>query len=181
MKTMKEAVCILVLAWVLSSFIEQIGTGVFLSSFIGKQVAIYWLPALIFLLSCCISFTTGSSWAAFGIMIPITTNLILNTPDTSFLLPTMAAAISGAVFGDHCSPISDTTVLSAIGAGCNHMDHVITQLPYSLLCGLIALCGYIALGYTESYWLGGLATLLCFVVVIKVFFLMRYYSSRKAQ
>ncbi len=172
-KSMKIGVSILVMGWLLSSVIHQVGTGIFLSNIINNELSMHWIPALAFLCSCFISFSTGSSWASFGIMIPISASVIFNSPDLVFLIPTLAAAVSGAVFGDHCSPISDTTILSSLASGCNHMEHFITQLPYSLLCGGIALCGYLVLGLTQSGLLGALASLIAFIVVMILFYLFR--------
>ncbi|MBE8233077.1 MAG: hypothetical protein HAW67_05020, partial [Endozoicomonadaceae bacterium] len=172
-KSMYIGVSILVFGWLLSSVIHQVGTGIFLSQIINNTLSIHWVPALAFLSSCVISFSTGSSWAAFGIMIPISASIIFNSPDITLLIPTLAAAISGAVFGDHCSPISDTTILSSLASGCHHMEHFITQLPYSLICGVIALIGYITLGITASAWLAGLSCLLSFIAIIILLFV--YY------
>ena len=84
------------------------------------------------------------------------------------LLPALAAVLAGAVFGDHCSPISDTTILSSTGAGCNHMDHVTTQLPYALICAVMAAVGYVILGITGSVWIGLVGVIVILVVLFSV-------------
>ena len=84
------------------------------------------------------------------------------------LLPALAAVLAGAVFGDHCSPISDTTILSSTGAGCNHMDHVTTQLPYALISAAIAGAGYLVLGFTGSIWIGLLAVIIILIILFTV-------------
>lgn len=98
----------------------------------------------------------------FGIMLPIAAEIMVNT-DMALLLPALAAVLAGAVFGDHCSPISDTTVLSATGAGAHHIDHVLTQLPYALIAAFTALIGFFIIGITHSTWIALGITLILLV------------------
>ena len=177
-KAMLGAVIILLLAWLLVAVINRIGTGMYLSGFILGVIDIRFVPALAFLIASGIAFSTGSSWGSFGIMIPITANLAINGYDPSFFPSVMAATAAGAVFGDHCSPISDTTVLSSIGAGCHHMDHVITQLPYSLLAALASFIGYIVMGFSFSSTFGAIAALGAFALVIALLFLLKSINKR---
>lgn len=108
---------------------------------------------MLFILAGFMAFSTGTSWGAFGILLPIAGQIAVAT-DPSLLLPMMAAVLSGSVFGDHCSPISDTTILSAAGSGCHHIDHVTTQMPYTILAAAIAFLGYIAMGLSGSTIVG---------------------------
>src|SRR5699024_115497 len=112
-----------------------------------------FLPVIMFILAGFIAFSTGTSWGSFAILIPIA-GQIASATEIELLIPSIAAVLAGAVFGDHCSPISDTTILSSTGAGCNHIDHVTTQLPYALTSAVIAAVGYIVLGVTNSTLLG---------------------------
>ncbi|MFE5278647.1 Na+/H+ antiporter NhaC family protein, partial [Bacillus cereus] len=110
----------------------------------------------------------GTSWGSFGILLPIAGEIAVTT-DVTLLLPAMAAVLAGAVFGDHCSPISDTTILSSTGAGSNHLDHVLTQLPYAIISAVIAACGYILIGFTGSTLIGLAAITLLLVVFYFIF------------
>ncbi|WP_203363118.1 Na+/H+ antiporter NhaC family protein [Bacillus sp. REN10] len=152
-KSMLPAVYILFFAWTIVTLINQLGTGKYLASLVEKSnLDIAFLPFILFLVAGAMAFSTGTSWGSFGILLPIAGDIAAAT-DVSLILPAMAAVLAGAVFGDHCSPISDTTILSATGAGCNHIDHVITQIPYALLSAVLAAIGYLVLGFTGSAWI----------------------------
>ena len=158
-KVMFPVVMTLFLAWSLGTVIKQeVKTGVFIASLISQDFPIFMLPAIIFAFSCLTAFATGTSWGTFAIMIPICVPLAVAV-SPELLVPMIAAVLSGAIYGDHTSPISDTTILSSIGSGCYHMDHVATQAPYSGLVAFICFFGFIITGYT--YTLGtGFASLL---------------------
>ncbi len=170
MKSMVPAVVILIFAWALSGLIGQLGTGTFLGNVVAKsQLNTAFLPAMMFLVAGLIAFSTGTSWGSFGILLPIAGHVVAAT-DFSLLLPTMAAVLAGAVFGDHCSPISDTTILSSTGAGCNHIDHVVTQLPYAVTAAIITTVGYLIIGFTSNTIFGLLTIvtlLLLFTLTMK--------------
>ena len=108
---------------------------------------------LLFVLSGLMAFATGTSWGTFGIMLPIAGDMAAAT-ELAMMLPMMGAVLAGSVFGDHCSPISDTTILSSTGASCHHIDHVMTQLPYALLGAAISLIAYLVMGLTDSTLFG---------------------------
>lgn len=114
---------------------------------------------LVFILSGFMAFSTGSSWGTFGVLLPIAADIAAST-DITLMLPLLAAVLAGAIFGDHCSPISDTTILSSAGAGSHHVDHVMTQLPYALAVAAFTVVGYLVLGLTGSTVLGLLAAVL---------------------
>ncbi|MEI3614675.1 Na+/H+ antiporter NhaC family protein [Pseudogracilibacillus sp. SO30301A] len=154
MKAMLPAVIILVLAWTISDLIDQLGTGTYLADVVEKaNLPFALLPFIIFIIAGLIAFSTGTSWGAFALLLPIAGQIAAAT-HIELILPMLAAVLAGAVFGDHCSPISDTTILSATGSNCHHIDHVMTQLPYALIAAGIAGAGYLALGFTESVWIG---------------------------
>lgn len=176
LKAMMPAVLILIFAWGLTDLIDKLDTGHFLSDAVLKaNLPVAFLPAIMFVLAGLMAFSTGTSWGSFGILLPIAGKIMLDaSPD--MLLPALAAVLAGAVFGDHCSPISDTTILSSTGAGCNHIDHVSTQLPYALISAAVSVAGYIVLGITGSIWIGLLA-----VVVILVALFSVWIMREKAQ
>lgn len=168
LKAMVPAVLILAFAWALTDLIDKLDTGTFLSITVQKaNLPIAFLPVIMFVLAGLIAFSTGTSWGSFGILLPIAGTIMIEA-SPEMLLPALAAVLAGAVFGDHCSPISDTTILSSTGAGCNHIDHVTTQLPYALMSALIAGLGYIVLGITGSIWLG-LLSVVVFLIVLFVY------------
>lgn len=126
--SMVPAMLILCFAWTIGGIINQLGTGLFLATRVGQALNPVLYPVIMFILSCIIAFATGTSWGTFAIMIPIAVDFaVLLAPN--LLIGMIGAVLAGAVYGDHCSPISDTTILSSTGAGCNHIDHVSTQLP----------------------------------------------------
>ncbi|ART79134.1 Na+/H+ antiporter NhaC family protein [Oceanisphaera avium] len=164
-KGMLPAIYILLLAWTIAGLIGQLQTGQYLASLIQQSMPVFLLPAVLFLLAGLMAFATGTSWGTFGIMLPIAADMTMAI-DAQLLLAAMSAVMAGAVFGDHCSPISDTTILSSTGAACHHMDHVLTQLPYALSIALVSLVGYLALGYSGSSSVGFLAALGALAVVL---------------
>ncbi len=136
---------LMVLAFALSQVCYELNTGRYVASVAEQWMSVHWVPVIVFLISAFIAFSTGTSWGTFAIMIGIAMPLAetLGLP----LAPILAAALGGGIFGDHCSPISDTTILSSMASATDHIDHVQTQLPYAFLVGLISSLLYIALGY----------------------------------
>ena len=149
MKTLVITCVILICAWSLSSVIKELGTAKFLINYLSDSIPAFTLPSIIFVLGAIISFATGTSYGTMGILMPLAIPLAYSiNPDMSYVIVSTSAVLTGAIFGDHCSPISDTTILSSMGAGCNHIDHVRTQIPYSLFVGAITiLFGYIPAGF----------------------------------
>ncbi len=168
---MTPAIFILCLNWTFSGLCSEDYLN--LGGFIGQVVDVngdlaYFMPAICFLLSLGMSFTTGNSWGAFGIIIPIAIT-IMGTADMALVAITVAAILSGAVSGDHASPIADTTILSSAGAQCNHIEHVNTQLPYVAVVSACTFVGYLAGGLLDSGWLGlgaGIAALTAVMIYI---------------
>lgn len=170
---MMPAIVILFFAWTIGSVVRDMKTGMYLASMANGNIPVEMLPAVVFVLSCAMAFATGTSWGTFGIMLPLAGD-IAAASDIQMLLPMLSAVLAGAVFGDHSSPISSTSILSATGAGCHHMDHVLTQLPYATSVAFGALLGYVAIGYTHSAMIG--------MAVSGAWFLMFcLYAMRKNQ
>ena len=168
MKSMLPAIYILILAWTIGSIISDLGTGLYLAEVVEKSnLNIAFLPVILFIIAGFMAFSTGTSWGTFGIMLPIAGDIAAAT-DVSMMLPVLAAVLAGAIFGDHCSPISDTTILSSTGAGSHHIDHVMTQLPYALITAGITIAGYLALGFTGSAIIGFLTATVVFIIVVLV-------------
>ena len=148
MKTLIITCVILICAWSLSSVIKELGTAKYLITLLSGSIPAFLLPSIIFVLGGIMSFATGTSYGTMGILMPLTIPLAHSlSPEVSYIIVCISAVLTGSIFGDHCSPISDTTILSSMGAGCNHIDHVKTQMPYALFVGTIAVVfGYIPAG-----------------------------------
>ena len=158
------ALVILWLAWSLSGITkaEYLGTAEYLGGIFERAIDVRWMPTMVFIVASLIAFSTGTSWGTMAILMPLvigTTFRMLTaggeevTPDNTLLLGAIAGVLAGAIFGDHCSPISDTTVLSSQASGCDHIAHVRTQLPYALLVGTVSiLFGTIPIGFGASVW-----------------------------
>jgi Na+/H+ antiporter NhaC len=148
--SMLPAAVILIAAWTLVEVIGLLGTGDYLAEFIvASNVSIALLPAILFIIGGFVAFMTGTSWGTFGLLLPITGTIVV-AANPAVMLVSMAAVLSGAILGDHCSPISDTTVLSATGAQSTLDAHFTSQLPYALISGAIALVGYVVYGLVSS-------------------------------
>jgi len=167
-RQMLSALVILWLAWALSAMTREddgcLQTGIYVSELLGPWVAASWLPTIAFILASLVAFATGTSYGTMGILMPlvirVTYRLLANDEPSSVVVqdPIMIASIggvlAGAIFGDHCSPISDTTILSSQASGCDHVAHVRTQLPYALLVGTVSiLFGTLPAGFGVSVWL----------------------------
>ncbi len=154
MKTLMITGVVLLLAWSLSSVISDLGTAVFLTSILEQSIPKFLLPSIIFVLGSVISFSTGTSYGTMGILMPLAIPIgySIGAGDMSYTIVCTSAVLTGAIFGDHCSPISDTTILSSMGAGCNHINHVKTQLPYALFVGIVTVvCGYLPAGFGVTW------------------------------
>jgi Na+/H+ antiporter NhaC len=154
---------ILVLAWSLSGVTDVLRTGDYLVSALGESLSPGLLPAIIFLVAAATAFSTGTSWGTMGILVPLTVPLAwaimgangLDNPDGYYLMyASVASVLAGAVWGDHCSPISDTTIISSMASGCDHIDHVRTQIPYALFVGGVAIVlGLLPVGFGAPWWI----------------------------
>ena len=135
-----------------------------------------FLPCIIFLIAVFLSFATGTSWGTFGILIPIVVHVFENG-DYRMMIIAMSACMAGAVCGDHCSPISDTTIMSSAGAQCNHLNHVTTQLPYAMTCAAVSFVTYIIAGLTKS---AGISLPCGLVILLAVLLLMKKRQKKAA-
>lgn len=146
---------ILILAWSLSSVIKELGTAKYLVSLLSGSLPYFLLPSLIFILGAVISFATGTAYGTMGILMPLAIPLAFSiNPDMGYVIVSTSAVLTGAIFGDHCSPISDTTILSSMGSGCNHIAHVKTQMPYALFVAVITIVfGYIPAGFGLAWYI----------------------------
>lgn len=171
MKSLIITGAILLLAWSLSSVIGELGTAEFLVSLLSDSMPVFLLPTIIFILGAVTSFATGTSYGTMGILMPLAIPLAAAlSPDPEFVIMTSGAVLTGAIFGDHCSPISDTTILSSMGSGVDHLDHVKTQLLYALTVGAIScLFGFIPVGLGLSVWIAMPIALLVTVAVVYFF------------
>ncbi|WP_172373335.1 Na+/H+ antiporter NhaC family protein [Sporosarcina jiandibaonis] len=167
MESMLGGAMILVLAWSIGDIVGRLETGQFLASLVEGNIPMWVIPGILFVLGCMMSFATGTSWGTFAIMIPIAATVVGST-NPEWILPAIGAVMAGAVFGDHCSPISDSTILSAIGAECELMDHVSTQIPYALTAAFTSLIGYIVFGLTSIVWLGLAVNILALVGILLI-------------
>lgn len=176
MKAMMIAMIILTLAWSLGAVTEELGTAQYLSQLLSDRVALELIPVIVFFTAGAMAFATGTSWGTMAIMLPLVIPLTValggaatypGGEQMNILLGAIASVLAGAIFGDHCSPISDTTVLSSTASACDHMDHVRTQLPYALLVAVVAmLIGSIGTAYGLPSWValgGGAAVLFLFL------------------
>ncbi|MDR5903414.1 Na+/H+ antiporter NhaC family protein [Halomonas icarae] len=152
-KSMTLVYIILTLAWSIGSVTSELGTAAYLVTLAEASLAPSLVPVLLFVIAALVAFTTGTSYGTFAIMIPIAMP-VAAAMDLSLAL-TIAAVLSGGIFGDHCSPISDTTILTSAGASCDHIDHVRTQLPYALTAGSAGIVAFFVAGLTGSALLGG--------------------------
>ena len=178
-KSMIPAILILIMAWSLSGVCRgMIGTGEFISGVVsGSSMVINLLPFFVFVVAAFMSFAMGTAWGTFGILLPIV-SMICASPETAFMLvPTIGATLAGSVFGDHCSPISDTTILASAGAKCDHIKHVATQLPYTLTVAVICAVGYILVGLTGNFWL---PLIICLALMVGVLMFMRRRQQEAA-
>lgn len=137
-------VAILLMSIALGASVKELGTGVFISGLVADYLPLFLVPAVIFIAGAFASFTTGTSWGTFALLVPIAMPIAINLDLPPSLV--LAAVLGGGIFGDHCSPVSDTTAVSSLAAGCDILDHVETQLPYALFCGAITIAAYIIMG-----------------------------------
>lgn len=171
-KAMVPAIMILTFAWTLKAMTDSLGAAVFVEEAMrsvagGIEVI---LPAIIFLVGCGLAFATGTSWGTFGILIPIVV-AVFEKSSPEMMIISMSACMAGAVCGDHCSPISDTTIMASAGAQCDHVTHVSTQLPYALLAAAVSFVTYIVAGFVKTAWIAlpvGIVLMLIVFFVIKM-------------
>ena len=153
-KSMVPAIMILSFAWTLKAMTDSLGADVYVATVVASSARslLNFLPAIIFVVGCFLAFATGTSWGTFGILIPIVVAVFENSnPD--LMIISISACMAGAVCGDHCSPISDTTIMASAGAQCEHVNHVTTQLPYAVTAAVVSFVSYIIAGFVQSAWI----------------------------
>lgn len=153
-KSMVPAIMILSFAWTLKAMTDSLGADVYVATVVASNARSFlnFLPAIIFIVGCFLAFATGTSWGTFGILIPIVVAVFENSnPD--LMIISISACMAGAVCGDHCSPISDTTIMASAGAQCEHVNHVTTQLPYAVTAAAVSFISYIIAGFVQSAWI----------------------------
>ena len=173
-KAMVPAIMILTFAWSLKAMTDSLGATPFVEYFVNTYARSvqFFLPAIVFAIGCLLAFATGTSWGTFGILIPIT--MAIFPLDDPLGIICISASMAGAVCGDHCSPISDTTIMASAGAQCDHVNHVSTQLPYAIVCAVVSFVSYVAAGLLVHFGAPGILALpfglilmLGFLVVLK--------------
>lgn len=153
-KSMVPAILILTFAWTLKAMTDSLGAAAFVGGLVAKVAGNYafmsLLPAFVFLIGAFLAFATGTSWGTFGILIPIVVNVFGSDIHSELMIISISACMAGAVCGDHCSPISDTTIMASAGAKCEHINHVSTQLPYAITAACVSLVAYIITGFIRN-------------------------------
>ena len=151
-KAMVPAILILTFAWTLSGITNQLGAKIYVAELVRGTASglANLLPAIIFLIGVGLAFSTGTSWGTFGVLLPIVCAVF---PSGELMVISVSACLAGAVCGDHCSPISDTTIMASAGADCNHIGHVSTQLPYALTVAGVSFLGYLLAGFVQKVWI----------------------------
>lgn len=155
-RAMVPAILILTMAWTLKAMTDSLGAKEFVEGAMESVAGdfVKFLPAIIFLVACFLAFATGTSWGTFGILIPIVVAVFENNPSQyELMIISISACMAGAVCGDHCSPISDTTIMASAGAECDHVNHVSTQLPYAIVAAVVSFFAYIVAGVVQSAWI----------------------------
>ena len=178
-KAMVPAIMILTFAWTLKAMTDSLGAKEFVAAAMKSVAGRFdmFLPMIIFLVACFLAFATGTSWGTFGILIPIVVN-VLQTRNYSLMIIAISACMAGAVCGDHCSPISDTTIMASAGAQCNHVKHVSTQLPYVVLCAGVSCLAYLAAPLIGNKWV---TLLIAVIVMIGIVGVIKFTQTKKAE
>ncbi|MBQ8027822.1 MAG: Na+/H+ antiporter NhaC family protein [Clostridia bacterium] len=176
-KAMVPAILILTCAWTLKAMTDSLGAKIFISQLVENSAGSFqaFLPAIIFLIAVGLSFATGTSWGTFGILIPIVLSVF--AADNPLTIVSISACMAGAVCGDHCSPISDTTIMASAGGQCDHLNHVSTQLPYALTVAGVSFVSYIIAGFVPN-WLISLPIAL--VLMVGTLFVIKVITKKKA-
>ncbi len=177
-KAMVPAILILTFAWTLKAMTDSLGAKEFVATLVSNSAGSFmnFLPAVVFLIGCGLSFATGTSWGTFGILIPIVVAVFQNS-NHSLMIISISACMAGAVCGDHCSPISDTTIMSSAGAQCNHVNHVSTQLPYAMVSAAVSFVAYILAGFVQNAWI---CLPIAIAMMLAVLFVIKKLQSGKA-
>ena len=174
-KAMVPAILILTFAWTLGGMTGLLGADVYVSTLFksGAESLTLFLPAIVFLVAVFLAFATGTSWGTFTILLPIIVGVGL---ENNLLIIAISACLAGAVCGDHCSPISDTTIMASTGAQCDHIAHVSTQLPYVITVAVVSFVGYIFAGFVQNAWIVLPVTM---AILAGVLLVIKAFTSKK--
>lgn len=180
-KAMVAPILILTMAWTLSGMTNLLGAKIFVADLVegSAQAMQGFLPMIIFLVAALLAFATGTSWGTFSILIPIVLGVFSSG---QMMVISIAACLAGAVCGDHCSPISDTTIMSSAGADCEHVNHVSTQLPYAILVAFVSLIGYMIMGILYALGIGNLSIIslpICIVILVVILLVIRNKTGKE--
>ena len=175
-KAMVPAIMILAFAWTLSGITMDLGAKVFVAEFVRNNVAnmTWMLPAIVFVIAIGLAFSTGTSWGTFGILLPIVCAVFPSGDE--LMIISISACLAGAVCGDHCSPISDTTIMASAGAQCDHMNHVSTQLPYALTVAAVSFVAFLAAGLIKNVLI---VLPVAILVLIAVLFIIKKITKKE--
>lgn len=177
-KAMVPPILILTFAWSLKAMTDSLGAAPYVANFVEQSAGsfINFLPGIIFLIGVALAFATGTSWGTFGILIPIVVAIFENSDHTMMII-SISACMAGAVCGDHCSPISDTTIMASAGAQCNHINHVNTQLPYAMMVAAVSFVSYVIAGFVKTI---AIALPVSFLLMFAALFMLRMkYGKEK--
>ena len=179
-KAMVPAIMILACAWTLKAMTDSLGAKIFISQLIEGSAGTFqaFLPAIIFLVAVGLSFATGTSWGTFGILIPIVLSVF--SADNPLTIVSISACMAGAVCGDHCSPISDTTIMASAGAQCDHINHVSTQLPYALTVAGVSAVSYVIAGFIPSWYVALPVSLALMIGTLIIILIINKAKNKKA-
>ena len=177
-KAMVPAITILCLAWTLKTMTDSLGAAEYVAGLVEMSAdgLLNFLPAIVFLIACFLAFATGTSWGTFGILIPICLKVFPLESGSQLAIICVSACMAGAVCGDHCSPISDTTIMSSAGAQCDHINHVSTQLPYAVTAAGVSFVTYIIAGFAQN---AVVPLIMGIILMIMTVALIRYVGSKK--
>ena len=181
-KAMVPAILILTLAWTLKAMTDSLGAAEYVAGVVNGSAAAFkmFLPAIIFIIACFLGFATGTSWGTFGILIPIC--IAIFGAENPLRIVSISACMAGAVCGDHCSPISDTTIMASAGAQCDHVAHVSTQLPYAISCAVVSFIAYVVAGLTQLIGLNiVLSCIISWVVALAVLFGFLFFMRKQVR
>jgi Na+/H+ antiporter NhaC len=160
-KSMVPAILILTFAWTLKGMTDSLGAATFVAGIVEESAAslLSFLPAIIFVIACFLAFATGTSWGTFGILIPIVVAVFGGDMNNEIMIIGISACMAGAVCGDHCSPISDTTIMASAGSHCYHLNHVFTQLPYAITVAAVSFVSFLIAGFLQN-------TIVCLAIAV---------------
>jgi Na+/H+ antiporter NhaC len=181
-KSMVPAILILTFAWTLKAMTDSLGAAPYVASLVEKvadnATFMSFLPAFVFIIGCFLSFATGTSWGTFGILIPIVVNVFGGDVNNELMIIAISACMAGAVCGDHCSPISDTTIMASAGAECDHISHVSTQLQYAMTVALVSFVSYIISGFVRNWFI---CLLIAVVLMLSTLFAIKTFFVKKTE